>query len=195
MESRGYHEKSLGRTTNVLHYVSFGLSQADAGAYLARPEPLAWALAARMRPGSLVTRPALRFACVRRIMGDPRLTESQRFKLFNFVASCIESDQGVSEEYDELIGRQPEVEGTMIDWAKKRRYEGYVEGLEEGLQTGLRDARSLVTRLVVQRFGSVPPKLERWISRVDSLQELMRVGMRVWEVDSPEDLTPCEAAA
>ena len=33
-------------------------------------------------------------------------TESQRFKLFHFVASCNPSDRDMSEEYDELIRSQ-----------------------------------------------------------------------------------------
>ena len=106
VKRRVYRETSLGRTTNVLHYVSFGLSQTDAPDFLVRPEPLAWALAARMRPGNLVTLTALRVACLRRIMDEPRLAESQRFKLFHFVASCIPSDLDISEEYDELIRRR-----------------------------------------------------------------------------------------
>ena len=103
VKGRVYRETSLGRTTNVLHYVSFGLSQTDAPDFLVRPEPLAWALAARMRPGSLVTLAALRAACLRRIVGEPCLTQSQRFKLFHFVASSLPADRDLSTEFDELI--------------------------------------------------------------------------------------------
>jgi hypothetical protein len=49
-----------------LFYTGFGLSEAAAEHYLGRPEPLAWALAAAMRPRRC-SRAELRRACLARI--------------------------------------------------------------------------------------------------------------------------------
>jgi hypothetical protein len=59
-------ENDLGPSFPELRYVSFGFAGCLATEYLARPEPLAWALAALMNPGPL-SRAELKMACLRRI--------------------------------------------------------------------------------------------------------------------------------
>jgi hypothetical protein len=61
-------ESDLGPDFPGFRYISFGLAGCRAAEYLARPEPLAWALAALMDPGSL-SRAELKMACLRRIAG------------------------------------------------------------------------------------------------------------------------------
>ena len=61
-------EGCLGPGFPELRYVSFGLEHCHAGEYLDRPEPLAWAFAALMDPGSW-SRAELKVACLRRIAG------------------------------------------------------------------------------------------------------------------------------
>ena len=69
-----------------IFYTAFGLSEARADHYLERPEPLAWALAALMKP-VLRNRAEHRLACLRRIAEAP-LTDRQRWLL----ASCVEQN-------------------------------------------------------------------------------------------------------
>ena len=69
-----------------LFYTAFGLSESRADHYLERPEPLAWALAALMKPARR-SRDEHRLACLRRIAEAP-LTERQRWLL----ASCVEQN-------------------------------------------------------------------------------------------------------
>jgi hypothetical protein len=61
-------ECRLGPDFPAPRYVSFGLAGSPAAEYLDRPEPLAWALAALMDPGSM-SRAELKMACLRRIAG------------------------------------------------------------------------------------------------------------------------------
>jgi hypothetical protein len=61
-------ESRLGPDFPAPRYVSFGLAGCPAAEYLDRPEPLAWALAALMDPGSS-SRAELKMACLRRIAG------------------------------------------------------------------------------------------------------------------------------
>lgn len=189
-ERRLYCEESLRRTTVLFEYDSLGCSRASAEAFLGRQEPLAWAFAALMRPGRLGSRARLRVACLRRIIDAKHLSESQRFKLFNFVASYIESDQGqgLSEEYDELFRRDEEVKETMISWADKMIAKGRKLGRDEERRLSVSAMRDLVIDLVKERFGSVSPKVEQWVSRIDSLQELRRLAKRIVAVASQDEL-------
>lgn len=66
-----------------LYFVTFGLSAARAERYLARPEPLAWALAALMRPTER-TLEEHRAACLERI-GRADLDEPRRELLRSLV--------------------------------------------------------------------------------------------------------------
>src|SRR6185295_689605 len=76
-----HREVSAGRELCRFSYLSFGLSRAPAEPYLARPEPLAWAFAARMRPEGGERR-RLRRAFFERIAGARHLNDYERFLLF-----------------------------------------------------------------------------------------------------------------
>ncbi|MEA2563538.1 MAG: hypothetical protein QOH06_5042 [Acidobacteriota bacterium] len=69
-----------------IFYTAFGLSEARADYYLERPEPLAWALAALMRPVRR-SRAEHRLACLRRIAdADTALSDRERALL----TACVE---------------------------------------------------------------------------------------------------------
>lgn len=67
-----------------IFYTAFGLSEARADYYLERPEPLAWALAALMKPVRR-SRAEHKLACLQRIAGAD-LTSRQR----SLLTSCVE---------------------------------------------------------------------------------------------------------
>jgi hypothetical protein len=76
----------LGPEIGSFRYYAFCLAGCSAEDYLARPEPLAWALASLMRRGRLS--PAEHKAgCLRRIFSVPGLDELRRFLL----AHCVET--------------------------------------------------------------------------------------------------------
>lgn len=66
VQSPALFETALVPALESFRYISFGLAGCDAAEYLSRPEPLAWGLAALMRPVSF-TRPQLKLSCLRRI--------------------------------------------------------------------------------------------------------------------------------
>jgi len=176
-----YRVRSLGRTLSTFHYDSLGLSGASAEEYLARPERLAWAFAALMRPGALGSRADLRLACLRRIVGARELRENQRFLLFNFVATVIESDRGLAEEYDELFkrARNQEVREEMMTWADKMKAKGREEGREEGLREGRQQGmQDLVLGLLEQRFTPLPKRVARKIRAIDSTTRLTELAKK-----------------
>ncbi|HWN45261.1 MAG TPA: hypothetical protein VNW71_23750, partial [Thermoanaerobaculia bacterium] len=69
-----------------IFYTAFGLSEARADYYLERPEPLAWALAALMKPVRR-SRAEHKLACLRRI-ADSNTALSGREK--SLLTSCVE---------------------------------------------------------------------------------------------------------
>ena len=163
--------KSLGQTVTVIHYVSLGLSRMSATELLTRREPLAWAFAALARPGDIGSRAELRVVCLRRIVASQDLAEVQRSLLFNFVASYIESDRGVSEEYDELFQRKDnrEVQETMITWAEKMEARGY--------ERGRRETMALLARQITRKFGPLSEWVQQTIESVDA-EQLLEWGDR-----------------
>ena len=72
----------LGPTTNHFRYYLFCLQGSRAEDFLARDQPLGWALAALMRPETL-SRAEHKMACLRRIAAAP-LDELRRFLLVNW---------------------------------------------------------------------------------------------------------------
>ena len=80
---RQVRKESSTLYTAGFRYHAFGLSRCQSEDYLSRPKPLAWALAALMRPGRR-TRAELKMACLRRI-ATADLTDNQSLLLVNFV--------------------------------------------------------------------------------------------------------------
>lgn len=166
-------------------YVAFGLSGCDAAAYLARPEPLAWALAALMNRGKL-TRAELKAACLRRI-AEARLPEDSRILLVDCVATYLELTPAEISEYATLNpeGGNPAMRVMEMSWGDRLRAEGRKEGRREGMEHG---ARKVLLRLLAQRFGRLPVGVRRQVEEIDSVDRLTRLAGRVLKARSLEDL-------
>jgi len=76
----------LGPEIVRFSYYSFGLARSRAEEYLAKDQPLAWALAALMKRPRSMSRAEHKMACLRRIHAAP-LDELSRFLLVN----CVET--------------------------------------------------------------------------------------------------------
>ncbi len=178
IQEQEFRVESLGRSVAAVYYVSWGLSRTPAAEYLARREPLAWAFAALMLPGEIGGRAELRVQCLRRIVGVRHLEEGQRFLLFNFVASYIESGRGISEEYEELFRQEDnrEVHETMMTWAERR--------LEEGRQQG---EAALLARMVMRKFGPLSQGVQQTIESADA-EQLLEWGDRFVTARSVEEI-------
>lgn len=166
-------------------YVAFNLSGCDAEAYLQRPEPLAWALAALMNPGKL-GRPGLKAACLRRIV-DARLPEDSRLLLVDCVATYLELTPEEVSEYATLDigGGNPAMRLAEMSWGDKLRAEGWIEGKREGME---QCARMVLLRLLSQRFGRLPVGVQRRVEEIDSVDRLIRLAEHVLTARSLEDL-------
>jgi hypothetical protein len=181
VNTKVHREMSLGREVCRFEYTSFGLSGASAENYLARPEPLAWALAALMQwPGH--DRYAQRRACLERITRERNLDGARSFLLVNCVATYLELDGSAREEYEAILAEHGEEKRDMaMTWAEKLE----AQAEERGLQKGMRE---MLLRLLEQRFSPLPGRVPQRLAAIESAEELTRLAERVLSARSLEEL-------
>jgi hypothetical protein len=184
--SAGIHrQESLGEELHRFHFRGLGLSRALAAPLLARPEPLAWALAALALPAA-GDRRGLRRACLGRIAAAPDLDEARRFLLFNCVATYLELDGGAAAEFAALLAEHQGTEDrTMMTWEEKVEARGVEKGKSEGKREGM---RTLLLRQLRQRFAPLPEAATERVAAITSMDELTRLADRVLTARSLEDL-------
>ena len=186
-----YEERSMGRTVVAFHYHSMGLSRASAAEYLARTEPLAWALAALMRPANGQSRAQLGLACVRRIVGARELSVGERDLLFECVLVYASLEPREAQEFDRIMAElnDEEVRAMRMSMAEWWRQEGVKRGLEKGEAKGRAEGqRDLVLDLLKQRFGSLSSEARSRLSAIESTEELTRLAAKAFQVRSLEEL-------
>ncbi len=173
-----YEQRSMGETVTVFHYHSFGLSRAIAAEYLARAEPLAWALAALMRPARGQSRPQLGLGCVRRIAAASGLPGHEQNLLFQCVWMYGQFEDDEAVEFDKIMAELEdeeirEMKMSMAEWWKK-------EGRKEG-------EASLLKRLLKRRFEQLPSWIDQRLEQA-SRQELEGWADRVLDAERLEDV-------
>ncbi len=169
-----YEERSMGETVMVFHYHSFGLSGAIAAEYLARPEPLAWALAALMRPARGQSRPQLGLGCVRRIAAAPGLARQEQHLLFKCVWMYGQFEDDEALEFDKIMAELEdeevrEMKMSMAEWWKKEA------------------EASMLKRLLRRRFEQLPSWIDQRLKQA-SRQELEGWADRVLDAERLEDV-------
>ncbi len=185
-----YEERSLGKTVVAFHYHSFGLSRVSAAEYLARTEPLAWALAVLMRPARGQPRARLGLACVRRIAAAPDLSTQELDLLLSCVWAYGKFKDEEAEEFDmimaEIEDREvQDMKMSMMEWWKKQ---GLKEGREEGREQGVKQGEaSLLKRMLQRRFEDLPAGIDRRLEQA-SRQELQGWADRVLDAERLEDV-------
>ncbi len=197
----GVHRGTLredfdGKLTALFHYRALGLSGCRAEDWLVRPEPIAWAFAALMRPGSW-SRAELMLRCLRRI-AQSKVTELRKQVLVNWVETYVQLTAQDAIELQRLLDLEgnEEIKTMELTWlgkAEARGMEkgierGIKEGREEGIAQGVEQMRRVVLRQIEQRFGGVPVKIRQRIEAVDSLEPLVNLAERVFVIDSVSDL-------
>jgi hypothetical protein len=162
--------KAPGLTS--FRYLSFGLSRCSAAEYLAKPEPLAWALAARMDRGHW-SKMELKARCLAKIAEAP-LSEGERLELANCVETYVELTPEEAEEIsllDTSRTRRTQAMATSllyrVSWADKMRLEGERRGIRDVLFDDLEE-----------RFGSVPQEIRSRIESIQSVDRLKRLIRR-----------------
>lgn len=152
----------------AFRYLSFGLSQCRAAAYLEKPEPLAWALAALMdrRPWS---RAELKMRCLARIQ-EASLDQAERRELVNCVETYLELTPSEAREFSPpgTLGarRTQNMAQSLLfrmSWADKMMGEG---------------ARQVLLGVLEERFGPVPDEVRQRIEKIRSVDRLTRLAQK-----------------
>ncbi len=160
--------KAPGLTS--FRYLSFGLSRCSAEEYLAKPEPLAWALAALMSRGGL-SKAELKMRCFARLAEAP-LKDGERRELANCIETYLELTPEEAEEISLLVTSRTRRSRAMsllykVSWADKMMLEGERRGIRDILFDDLEE-----------RFGSVPEEIRSRIESIQSVDRLKRLIRR-----------------
>ncbi len=189
-------EHALDQEIHHFRYLSFGVSKLLAEGLLARPQPLAWALASLARPGK-IGRVRLKLELLRKIAMAPN-REIDRFLLTNCVETYLQLEGREAEEYAAIRSTQnnSEIEAMEMTWADRIGEEVGAQYLQKGLEQGRKEGReegavrlrSTLLRLLGKRFGKLSPAFRARIEAIGSLEELAGLVDRVLEVRSVEEL-------
>lgn len=162
----------LGHDVFSFTFFALTLGALDASAYLARPQALVGALAARMRraPGMPPSRHKL--ACKRRIIegntgGNIANADDVRRLLFDVVEAYLPLEGAEAEAYEELL-QLPENEGIrkrMKTWSEQQQEIGEVQGK-------LAKAQEDVLRVLEVKFGTLPADLVARVRAITNEAEL-----------------------
>ena len=177
-------DRLWGCELGAFHYFAFGLSGCQARTYLERPEPLAWALAALMRPGEWSSAKH-KLECLRPITGAA-LDKAQRFLLINFVETYIQLNPEQAAEYQTLLAEQgnEEVKTMEMTWADEIEARGVQKGLEKGIQQGIKGMQKMVLRLMEKRWDTVPGPIRQRVEAIDSQDTLTELVDQIISVSS-----------
>jgi hypothetical protein len=183
-------DADLGPEIGRFRYFALGLERSSAEEFLAKEQPLAWALAALMRSESL-SRAEHKMACLRRI-ATARLDDLRRFLLVNCVETYLQLEGRDAEELEALQarGNAEEVRAMRrMTWAEQIKKEGLDEGKREGLEMGREQgARQTLLRLLGIRFGSISDEVRRQVEAIRSVERLNQIAEQILVARSLEEI-------
>jgi len=166
----------LGPEIVRFNYYSFGLARSRAEEYLAKDQPLAWALAALMKRPRSMSRAEHKMACLRRINAAP-LDGLSNFLL----ANCVET-------YLQLTGRDAEemkvleAQGGTEEVRVMRRKLTWAEQIfEEGV-------RKTLLRQLGLRFGPLSDEVKRRVEEIHSVERLNLMADQILVARSLEEM-------
>lgn len=194
--------------TGAFRYQVLSLSGCRAMDWLLRPEPVAWAFAALMHPGTW-SRAELKMECLRRVR-HWRDTGFRKEVLVNWIETYVQLSEEDATEYQRLLNLKENREirqmaQTWLGKAEERgRVEGRTEGREKGLQEGLKQGtaagvkkgkaeavdqlRQLLLKRIEQRFGAVPERIQARVRSIDTLAPLAAMLEKLPLLESADDL-------
>jgi len=170
-------EVDFGPELVRFNYYSFGLVRCRAEEYMAKDQPLAWALAALMSRGSM-SRAEHKMACLRRI-ASAQLDELHSFLLGNCVETYLQCEGRDAEELAALQARDnaKEVRAMRLTWADQLRKEGEEQG-----------GRQILLDLLGARFGPLSDEVKQRVEGIHSVKRLTEIAKQVLVAHSLEEM-------
>jgi hypothetical protein len=192
---RSVVEAELGAEIDRFRYYLFGLQGSRAEDFLARDQPLAWALATLMRPESL-SRAEHKLACLQRIAAAP-LDDLHRFLLANCVETYLKLEGRDAEELKALQARGNSqsaeevraMSGRRLTWAEQFEEKGWHKGVEKGIEVGVeKGARQTLLRQLGFRFGPLSDDVKRRVEAISSVERLNEMAEQLLVARSLEEM-------
>lgn len=170
-------------------YYAFGLSGSPAEEYVERPQPLAWALAALMRPPAGWSPARHLLACLAPITESEvsSLDEATRFLLLNCAETYVELTEDDQEEFDMLRDRKgyPRLEDIKMTWADRMKAQLLVEAKAEAR---IEESIRFLSRLIEARFGRLSDRGRRKLEEMISDDRGDDLALRLLDAHSLEEL-------
>jgi hypothetical protein len=170
--------------TGVFRYRVLGLSGCRAEDWLTRPEPVAWAFAALMRPGAW-SRAELKLECLRRVEQSD-VTGWHKQVLVNWIETYVQLSGEDAAEFLWLLDLDDnqEIQEMELTWLEKAEVRGETRASVRMLE----QMRGAVLRGLGQRFGSVPERIQKIVQEIDSFESLIEMVERLPTLKSIDDL-------
>ena len=170
--------------TGAFRYRVLSLSRCRAADWLLRPEPVAWAFAALMRPGTW-SRAELKVECLRRVR-QWRGTGFRKEVLINWIETYVQLSEEDATEYQRLLNlkENKEIRQMAQTWLGKAEARGRAEGMEKAVD----QMRGLVLKRIEQRFGVVPERVQTRVQAIGTLAPLAAMLEKLPLLESADDL-------
>ncbi|GAC1447780.1 MAG: hypothetical protein PVSMB4_03910 [Ktedonobacterales bacterium] len=180
-------DEVLGHTPLQFEFLAVTLRALDASVYLAQPQALAGALAARMPPAAHTPRSRHKLACLRRIIeGDGVDRSETRALLADVVETYLPLKGREAEQFERLL-QLPENQGvrhTMETWTETQQKIGEARGEARG---AIRKAREDILRALEVRFGPVLPGVAARVQAIEDEAALDALLVRVLTASTLEE--------
>lgn len=174
---RTIRQTIAGEEMATFSYYAFGLSGSPAEEYVARPQPLAWALAALMKPPENWSPARHLIACIDPLTGlrSTTLDDATRHLLLHCMEAYIQLDQNDREEFELLNERhdRPRPGSIRAMWIDEQERRGKL---------------SLVLRQLEARFGPVSESTREKLEAFDASEQFDDLAVRLLDAESLEDL-------
>jgi len=159
-------------------FYSLCLEGSPAEEFLARDQPLAWALAALMRPESM-SRAQHKLACLRRI-AKARVDDLKRFLLVNCVETYLQLEGRDAEELKALQAH------TNAEEVRAMRRLTWAEQLEE--RAWEKGVRQTLLRMLGVRFGPLSDEVKQRVESISSIDRLNQIADQILVARSLEEM-------
>jgi hypothetical protein len=168
-----YRENLFGRDLLAFSFGQVGLRDLSGEAYI-NADPVAAALAALMRPGSL--HPAeLKLHSLRTVI-DSGLTEGDKLFLINVIETYL-PHAGLSDAGETIMQALMD---TELSWAERIEMRGEQRGERKGQRQGeLKGKINLLLRQLQIRFGQLPADFERQLQAIQDPAALDELSVQV----------------
>lgn len=185
IQRQTHHEEVWELSVCHFMYLALGLAKAEAETFLERPEPLAWGLAALMKPVKL-KRWELKLEALSRI-AHAQVSQLQQFLLLNIVNTyaTLKGDEAQHFEAALATDAQREVKNMQMTWADQLEARGEAQG--EAKAT-IRVLRNNVQLLLERRFGPLPKVLVSRLAALESAETLQSLFSLALDVKSLEPI-------